>query len=697
MNIRRKIRKPIDEATLEKGARGAKDNYKLHTYYENEVIYSFLHTHPEYKELNKDSTLISHFEFDEKSNYLTYKKIIGHLFKKLSLSGNGFDKDVFTEQLKKETEKAHLHGWINPDLLPEIKVEYKNKSVSNGKAGSKKDTVQQIKPVVLLEVLKEMGVIDVADVLPNTTGEEFWRYKLISASSTFDFKTSVKTKNFIINNGSSPKANIFNDVYNSSKGYGSGSIGLISYLGAHGLFEDPMAGKDNSYNRYLRSVDYLNDKVLPNVPKELLFETLQNQEDTIELDNLSRLPFKKKGFEATIKEFLLFRGVSEETVDNLINKEKVYGGFFSQNSFEKGHKLHFNQMFFDLENANNEIVGSERFVINKHSDGGFKTFKLNTAKVAGNAFKIKGENPKLTVFTEAIVDAISEYELIKEAGLPVSNYNIFSVQGCGHLNNWFQQNLGFGFELNENFQSDYGRVFSVEKYEKKEKLSPVKKEKYIKSMSEFEFFYVSTGTENDMENLEKLKLLEKELNVKVSVIDKKYREEYIDYSKFNKEASNFLDSTNLDNFLKVNNLCFSYDSHDKEFSLKSYSVIYQKGKLNPSSVDKIKEVMIDKLGTCNIALAFDNDEAGLKYSVLSDYLREDLGITAYDSTPENIRKETDVNDILKSYNTLKVKNQEKALKLLENHMAKIEPDFECKKKVVKGNDCQIEKKNHRRP
>jgi hypothetical protein len=149
--------------------------------------------------------------------------------------------------------------------------------------------------------------------------------------------------------------------------------------------------------------------------------------------------------------------------------------------------------------------------------------------------------------------------------------------------------------------------------------------------------------------------------------------------------------------LKVNNLCFSYDSHDKEFSLKSYSVIYQKGKLNPSSVDKIKEVMIDKLGTCNIALAFDNDEAGLKYSVLSDYLREDLGITAYDSTPENIRKETDVNDILKSYNTLKVKNQEKALKLLENHMAKIEPDFECKKKVVKGNDCQIEKKNHRRP
>jgi len=80
MNVKKRVKKPIDEATLEKGQRGSKDFYKLHTYYENDKIYSFLHTHPETGEVKRDSTLIAHFEFEEKSSYLKYKKIIGQLF-----------------------------------------------------------------------------------------------------------------------------------------------------------------------------------------------------------------------------------------------------------------------------------------------------------------------------------------------------------------------------------------------------------------------------------------------------------------------------------------------------------------------------------------------------------------------------------------------------------------------------------------
>lgn len=699
MNVKKNIKKPIDEATLEKGQRGAKENYKLHTYYEDSLIFSFLHTHPDSKEIKKDSTLISHFQFEDKTSYLTYKKIIGQIFKNLSTFENGFDKENFTKELKKEIERAQLQGWVNPKLLPKEKVSYKNNNNNQnyGKGNKKKDLVQQIKPVILLETLQEMGVINVDETSPNTTGEEFWKYKLADSNSSFEFKTSVKTKNFIINNGSSPKANIFNDVYNSSKGYGSGSIGLISYLGAHGLFEDALSGKENGYKRYMRSVDYLYEKVLPNVPKELLFETLQNQEDVVELDNFSRLPFKKKGFENTIKEFLLFRGISESTVDNLVKKEKVYGGFFSQNNFEKGHKLHFNQMFFDLENHNDEIVGAERFILNKQQDGTFKTMKLNTAKVAGNAFKIKGSNPKVTFLTEAIIDAISEYELIKEAGIPVSNYNIFSVQGCGHLNNWFQQNLGFGFELNEDFQQDSGRVFGVNKVEKKDKLSPAKKEKYVKSMSDSDFYYVSIGTDNDNENLKKIEALAKDLNVKVNVINKKYREEYIDYTKFNSKQSTFLDETNFDNFFKVNDLCFTYDAHDEEYSLKSYSINYEKFKLNPQGIEVIKENMLEKLGCCDLALGFDNDEAGLKYAIVADYLQEDLGIRVFNSIPENVKQDSDINDILKTYNSLKESNPDKASGLLERHIKKLEPEYEIKKKVMNKPEMQAGRKSYRKP
>ncbi len=698
MNVKKRIKKPIDEATLEKGQRGAKDFYKLHTYYENDRIYSFLHAHPETGEVRRDSTLIAHFEFEEKSSYLKYKKIIGQLFKELSTYKNGFAQENFAKEFKSHVERAQLKGGLNSDLLPKEKPQYTNKNYNGGKnnyggGNKKKDLVQQIKPVILLETLQEMGVIDVEDVQPNTTGEEFWRYKLSESSSTFEFKTSVKTKNFIINNGASPKANIFNDVYNSSKGYGSGSIGVISYLGAHGLFEDPLSGKENGYKRYMRSVDYLYEKVLPNVPKELLFETLQNQEDVVELDNFSRLPFKKKGYEKNIKNFLMFRGISEETVDNLIKKEKVYSGFFSQNSFEKGHRLHFNQMFFDLENHENRVVGSERFILNEQNDGTFKTVKLNTAKVAGNAFKIRGSNPKVTILTEAIVDALSEYELIKHAGLPVSNYNVFSVQGCGHLNNWFQQNLGFGFELNEDSQKDFGRVFSVEKVEKKEKLSPAKKEKYVKSLSESDFYYVSTGTDQDAENIKKIEAINEEFGLKCSIIHKKYREEYIDYSKFNSKTSVFLDDTNFDNFFNVNGLCFTYDNHDQEFSIKSYSVDYKKSELTRESIEQIKETMIENLGCCDLALAFDNDEAGLKYTAVTQYLEEDLGIKVYNSIPENVKPNSDINDILKTYNSLREKSPEKAVQLLENHIQKVEPDYEFKKKV--SNRPPLE--NGRRP
>ena len=103
--------------------------------------------------------------------------------------------------------------------------------------------------------------------------------------------------------------------------------------------------------------------------------------------------------------------------------------------------------------------------------------------------------------------------------------------------------------------------------------------------------------------------------------------------------------------------------------------------------------MIENLGCCDLALAFDNDEAGLKYTAVTQYLEEDLGIKVYNSIPENIKPNSDINDILKTYNSLREKSPEKAVQLLENHIQKVEPDYEFKKKV--SNRPSLE--NGRRP
>ena len=191
--------------------------------------------------------------------------------------------------------------------------------------------------------------------------------------------------------------------------------------------------------------------------------------------------------------------------------------------------------------------------------------------------------------------------------------------------------------------------------------------------------------------------MNKSLNVKISIIDKNYREEYIDYTKFNGTDNVFLDETNFEKFFKINALCFSYDTYDKEYSLKSYSLKFEPEPLSPQKIEDIKDRMIENLGSCDIALGFDNDTAGLKYKVIADYLRSDLGIEVFDSIPENIKKETDLNDVLKVYKELKEKAPEKAEELLEKHIQKIEPEYELKKKANNKQDLQNGKRILRKP
>ena len=107
--------------------------------------------------------------------------------------------------------------WFNPEFSFTENPEYKNglnnsNSSSNTNRGdvSNYKKCQEIKPVIMLEMLQNLGYITVDKVQHNTQGEDFWSYQLQNGKK---FKTSVKTKSFLFENDKnlySPQNEIFN-------------------------------------------------------------------------------------------------------------------------------------------------------------------------------------------------------------------------------------------------------------------------------------------------------------------------------------------------------------------------------------------------------------------------------------------------------------------------------------------------------
>ena len=663
--------KVFDSVVYGKEEEGIISNYMINTFVENNVFYSFFHEDESESKVSDSSKLIGHFQFEDEAKYVEYKNNINKIFKELS-EKESFKKEDVVNAHYDLNDKLNLNGWL--ELSKKSKVEYK--AGSGFKGSSSRIAFSQIKPVVLLETMSNLGIIDVQDVSSNITGEEFWKFD-ITGSNEYKFKTSVKTKKFVFGNQGNPKSDIFVDVYNDSKGYGRGAIGVITYLGSHGLFDEEFKGLDKK-EKFEYVADYLKKEIMPHISEDDLVtkNNIEKNVAFIEPKNNSPMPFDKKGGEQKIEDFLSYRGISPETIKHLMDSKKVHSGFFLQNDMQKGHKVHFNQVFFGLEDSTDKVKGSERFTIWQTPEG-YGAKKLNTHRVTGNAFKLRGENPKMTVFTEAIVDAISEQELIKKAGLPTENYNVFSVQGCNHLNNWFQHNLGFGFELKEENQAEYGKIFAVTKREDNGILSEKELEAYNKEFKSNSLVFMEDKETTSVDK-ESIEAFGRMIGKEVEFIQKEYRAAYVEYKNFDKNTL-FFDSTNIENFLKDNNL--SFDEDGKSIKRNKLSIIREK--LTPSKVEEIKDNIINNLGCLDMAMAFDNDDAGLKYVVLCDYLQEELGVNMFNSIPSSsIKENPDVNDVLKKYNLLMSENKvDDANDVLQEHIKKIEPDFEVKKKI----------------
>jgi hypothetical protein len=353
----------------------------------------------------------------------------------------------------------------------------------------------------------------------------------------------------------------------------------------------------------------------------------------------------------------MFRGINEDIINKHINEDLIFGGMFLQNKIEDSKFYNnFKKSFFKLYDTDDQYVCSEMFSLFE-ADGKQKASKRITHPVKGNAYKIKGVNPKRTFLSEAIIDAYSLRGLVELSGENPDDNNFYSIQGCGHLNNWFQLNIGFGFEINEQQQKEFGRIYGVEKENKTYSIPDKKLEEYKRTFENKKLIFLNYQDEESVQCVEKLELLNDIFNngENINVIDKGWRGEYINYKDFDQETSFFLDSSSLNKFLEFNSLSIENgELKVNEKSLKKY-VLKNEDKI------KLRTKFNETFGEEGLVLGFDNDEAGLKYNVLPEMLRNELNVKAIHMIPEVDKKDPDFNDMLLSYISGSDANKEKVL------------------------------------
>jgi len=699
MKVERSIRKPNDSWAF----RIEKINFVTSMFIDKNSLFTFIHKVDETGEIKKDSPLLMQFESKSKSDYLKLRNDLRDFLKNLApniKNKNKVENEIVIEAKQKLVVDI---SWYNPSYT------YVAPPVQAYKAGAANAPAQisgykkcgHIKPVILLEILKSMGEIIVENTSHNTAGEEFWHYRIANDPSKV-FKTSIKTKNFLYtddDNLYNPINEMFKDVKVESKGYGKGSIGIINFLGDNGLFPNAL-GHENKEERTKRSVDYILKEIYPKVDSQLLAndENKANifKGDTgIKVMNYPRLPFKQNTKIDEIKKYLIEeRKLSPKLINKLVAEELLYSGHFVSNTMGVG-KLQFykDQHFFHLTDKNGVVSGSERLSFETKRDLSTgkefrKIAKRNTHPVRGNAFRLlsKNNNPEGTFIGEAVIDVLSAYELFTIAGLDADNFNYLSMQSCSNLNGFLNTNAGFGFELDEKNRVN-GEFFGVKLKQTKEKISPAKIESYNNNFNKYDYYFINTGSDKCNEILNKLSVASKILGKEIKVINKKKREDYMDYNSYDRDKCMFMDETSFDQFFEANKVIFEYDNETNKYRTMMLIEKEEPQKITPEVKNQVHSLLMKHFKTTTLMFGLDNDEAGLKFRDTLGHLGAALSLKSVDMYPDVIKGATekdpkvDVNDVLKMYHKLKDAGKvEEGLTIVENYVKKLIPTLNLVKK-----------------
>lgn len=630
---------------------------------------------------SESSTLLSMvFTPEEREMYLAMRTEIISYCKNIAKENIEVSEKEFLNHFKQFKPK---NFWFNPII--DFEQNKNNNNYSNSNKYTKKTNddskIAQIKPYVLLETLKQNGIIS-GYTEQNTRSEIFWVFKLTTSylSKPIEFKASVKKLEEIRLNPSDPSMNVFKEVRIGSKGYPASALGLTMFLGDNGLFSEKANTREEKVDRAKKFLLSIYNSI--NKINLFDFNHIANNSQDYKFPSydVHRLPFKEEGETANIIEYLTVdRKISRDTVNLILNQGMVYNGSFYMNSFVNRKPSPIKQIFFEMKDKDGNSKCTERYDIKKipKDINGVKVYENKAEKkfthlAEGHCFKIMNDNAKVTYLSEGIPDLLSLRDFVAYSGNNPDNANYWSIPGVTSLGNILATHLNIAYEVKDDEKiKKLGKIYYTEEIVSTTILTKEEIEKNARILKDFNFVFLANNSKLSNKLLETIEILSPLVDIKVKPVS--YREEELNYEEFGTNTI-YLDETNFADFFKRNNITIALIEGEKKIcSLSKKEKIEP---LNDENIEKIKQ-NIQKYfnGANNFVCAFDQDTAGKSMIPVIEALNEYLGkhgIYFFDGLPNPSLKMKDWNELLKEYVAVKNKDIDKANDILADFNSKFD-------------------------
>lgn len=573
------------------------------------------------------------------------------------------DYDII-EKIKEKTQNIDLQINVANNasryLSKEQKIELER--IANAKPEKRVYTsdekeILKIRPYALLKTLHDNQIIYISKEEPN--GNELKvKFEFVDQSKYGNKKFNISVAK--LDSSAGNKAQLFNDFANQkNKDLGMGSVALVAHLGENGFFDfNELSNEDKV--EYAK--DYFKNNLLSLVPENYKMEHNDDGGKSIYFKNkvVTFQPIEREVpyVKSTMIDFIRFRGISQETIDSLIeNNNLIFGDFynsritveFDNDGNEKKNYAYKNAPYFRLHEGwmkpgyklLNSPFGAERFEVKRTPTGPkpFEYDKKNIGSVDGKYWTYGDQHqPEKALIHEAIIDGISSLEIFKETdSIDPNKQRYFSIQGTSHLKKFFQKNIGFWSETKKIKGVDHVHSTYQEYKEFKNPLDDFALEQYREKLGHKEivfFRYPETNIkkryiENNLKEIQNL------FGCKLNIVDKNERSD-IYFDDYRDKDVLLVDEHNYNDFLDSICLNIFYNKKKGQYDISTVNEKFYSRELNDFNKTKIKSQIKSFFGTEHLVFVLDNDHAGLKFMKVFTELERHLGIPVSYMLPDDL-------------------------------------------------------------
>jgi hypothetical protein len=561
---------------------------------------------------------------------------------------------------------------VNSEYLPKApepkKPAYSKNNNNNNKNQSKEsfsDKFKRIPVVYVLDKLVDLGVITLERACKPNGNETFYWIDMPDNSSS---KVTVLSRKSVESGSVGKKFGMARDV-KQSKLNATSAYGFMSRLEQEGVLGDKKAY--DVIQEVLKEDGKITFKNFPLVDIKGGKIDMGDNGEFISIVNLelpSRMPvvyYMAKKTEEYKKYLTDIRTIDSDIIEREFkNKNISTGNFFSCINYTKYSLGLFKLGYLDENRSRSKTYEMVSFDRNNKLEKGH----LKNIKIKGRSHIIPSEKPKSTIFTEAVIDNYSLENIFRLANnINEKDYQYVGLTSVGNIQGWLEYNLNIkmffkdpaeGEELKLQASYIQKKVEEIENQEEaKLKLGDALKKKRLHFIvDETQDWCKKEGNQAFYRLSNTLKEIDKDIEVnKICLTDPKNRKvDLKDFSNGEGCDDYILDATNINEFLKENNIKTTY-MPEKKYDVvitKNVEKLIPISEATPEILKAVRDRYVKITRTESMTFAFDNDIAALPKLPHLKKFCELLNLETCFIIPTFKHGINDNNDVLKTYRTM---------------------------------------------